>query len=103
MTHYPEPPPVSPVVDAEGRVTFHLWAPNASTVVAHNTTGGYGDWPGGNDVPLARDAEGLWSVTIGPLDPEYYKYVYLVDDVPALENEIVSHVSCSLQAVSGQA
>lgn len=85
MTEYPEPPPVSPVVDAEGHATFHLWAPNAGTVVVHNTTGGYGDWPGGNDVPLVRDAEGLWSVTIGPLAPEYYKYVYLVDDVPALD------------------
>jgi enterochelin esterase family protein len=73
------------VVDADRRVTFSLWAPDARKALVRNTTGGYGDWPEGDDVPLVRDAPGLWSVTIGPLEPEYYKYVYVVDGVPALD------------------
>jgi enterochelin esterase family protein len=62
-----------------------LRAPDASAVLVRNTTGGYGDWPDGNDVPMALDAEGVWSATIGPLAPEYYTYVYVLDGVHALD------------------
>jgi enterochelin esterase-like enzyme len=34
---------------------------------------------------MIRDAEGAWSATIGPLDPEYYTYVYVHDGVHALD------------------
>jgi len=85
MSQYAEPPPVSPIVLEDGTVTFRLYAPDARTVTVRNTTGGYADWPGGNEVPLAPDGQGLWSVTIGPLPSEYFKYVYVVDGVPALD------------------
>jgi len=85
MTVGGEPLPLSPEVHADRRVTLRLQAPAASAVLARNTTGGYGDWPDGNDVPLVRDAEGLWSATIGPLEPEYYTYVFVVDGVQTLD------------------
>jgi hypothetical protein len=64
----------SPLVLPDGRVTFRLVAPDASLVSVHNTTGGYTDWPNGNDVPLTKDAQGLWSVTIGSLKAEFFTY-----------------------------
>jgi enterochelin esterase-like enzyme len=85
MTQIPRPPEPSPEVQADRKVTFRLWAPDARAVTVRNTTGGYGDWPAGNDVPMVCDAEGLWSVTIGPLAPEYYTYVFVVDGVQALD------------------
>ncbi len=75
----------SPVVLPDGRVTFRLMAPDASSVSVHNTTGGYADWPHGNDVPLTRDSQGLWSATIGPLRAEFFTYVYVVDGGQALD------------------
>ncbi|MFO7698903.1 MAG: hypothetical protein R6X16_17355 [Anaerolineae bacterium] len=70
MTQVPEPP-VSPAVTDDGLVTFRLRAPDAVSVVVRNTSGGYADWPGGNEVAMARDESGLWSATIGSLSPEY--------------------------------
>jgi enterochelin esterase family protein len=84
MTQYPQLL-VSPAVTEVGLVTFRLSAPDAVSVVVRNTSGGYADWPGGNEVPMVRDEAGLWSATIGLLSPEYYTYVYVVDGVPALD------------------
>ncbi|NLT72610.1 MAG: esterase [Chloroflexi bacterium] len=77
--------PVSPEIHADGCVTFRLWAPDAPAVSVRNTTGGYADWPGGNEVPLPRDGDGLWQATIGPLPPEYYTYVFEIGGVPSLD------------------
>ena len=85
MTQVSLPPVPSPEVTADGLVTFRLRAPDASAVLVRNTTGGYGDWPEGNDVAMVRDSEGVWSVTVGPLAPEYYTYVYVLDGVHALD------------------
>ncbi|MFO7698902.1 MAG: alpha/beta hydrolase-fold protein [Anaerolineae bacterium] len=85
MTQVPLPPAPSPEVTADGRVTFRLRAPDAMAVTVRNTTGGYGDWPDGNDVAMVRDSEGVWSATVGPLAPEYYTYVYVLDGVHALD------------------
>ncbi|MGI6368842.1 MAG: alpha/beta hydrolase-fold protein [Anaerolineae bacterium] len=85
MTTVPPLPLSSPQVHADGRVTFRLWAPQARCVSVCNTTGGYADWPCGNEVPLQRSEAGEWSVTLGPLAPEYYTYVYLVEGVATLD------------------
>jgi enterochelin esterase-like enzyme len=67
-------------------VTLRLAAPNAVSVKAVNTSGGFlGDWPQGNSLDMVRDAQGVWSVTIGPLKAEYYTYVFNVDGVNALD------------------
>jgi len=60
---------VSPEVQSDRRVTFRLRAPNAESV-AVNLQGTH---------PMAKDSEGLWSATIGPLEPEIYEYDFVVD------------------------
>lgn len=62
----------SPVV-AGGKVTFRLRATDAKAVTVS------GDF--GPDVPLGRDAEGVWSATVGPLKPDEYVYYFIVDGV----------------------
>ena len=41
---------------------------------------------------MAKDDQGVWSVTIGPLKPEFYTYTFLVDGVQALDpgNSMIS-------------
>jgi len=43
------------------------------------------DQPGMWNVPMQKDAVGLWSVTIGPLEPEAYRYAFLVDGVRGID------------------
>ncbi len=74
------PPPVdnlvSPEVQADRRVTFRLRAPRASEV------GFFGDWMAtGTLERMTKDAEGVWSVTVGPLAPGIYLYTFSMDGV----------------------
>ena len=85
MIQWPQQQLGSPEVTAAGMVTFRLLAPNASAVSVRNTSGGYADWPQGNDVAMVRDAQGIWSATVGPLPAEYFTYVFAVDGVAALD------------------
>jgi enterochelin esterase-like enzyme len=67
-------PVVSPEVHADRRVTFRLKAPKASEVTLT------GDWLGSAPAPaLAKDAAGVWSVTLGPFEPSIYIYSFTVD------------------------
>ena len=77
--------PRSPEIRPDRTVAFWLLAPDATTVAVRNTSGGYQDWPGGNEVALTRDDQGIWSGAIGPLEPEYYSYAFVVDGVQALD------------------
>ena len=63
----------SPEVAADHRVTFRLRAPQAKAVSVS------GDF--GADVQMEKTAEGIWSATIGPLDPEMYVYYFTIDGV----------------------
>ena len=65
-------PIISPEVLADGRVTFRLLAPGAGSVAVQ----GLRHLP---VQPMAKDATGLWSVTVGPLPPEVYSYTFLID------------------------
>jgi enterochelin esterase-like enzyme len=68
----------SPVVGADRTITFNYQAPNATKV----TVGGELD---GKSHDLVKDANGLWSVTIGPMAPDIYTYTFNVDGVVALD------------------
>jgi enterochelin esterase family protein len=59
-------------------VVFRLRAPAASEVTL---TGEF--MRGGK--PLQKDAEGVWSVTVGPLEPEIYNYNFTVDGVRTID------------------
>lgn len=75
-----QPPPrdslVSPEVQSDRRVTFRIRAPKATRVTL------FGAWmPVGAEEPMTKDADGLWSVTAGPLQPNGYLYAFTVDGV----------------------
>lgn len=78
----PVPGPVrSPEILPDRRITFRLAAPHATEV---RLTGG--DIPGiGNGAPLARTSTGLWEVTVGPVKPGAYRYLYKVDEVSTID------------------
>ena len=71
--------PRSPEVHADGRVTFRLRAPNARVVQVVRE--------GARSQPIAlqMDAEGVWSVTTGPLEPDFYGYSFTVDGARVLD------------------
>jgi enterochelin esterase family protein len=63
----------SPDVAPDRRVTFRLRAPEAKAVTVS------GDF--GADAAMRKGDDGVWSGTIGPLDPEMYVYYFTVDGV----------------------
>jgi len=67
---------ISPEVQLDRKVTFRLRAPKATEV---NVV------LGGRQLPMTKDATGLWSLTTGPLEPEIYTYTFSVDGVRMLD------------------
>jgi hypothetical protein len=71
------PAVVSPEVSPNRSVTFRLRAPKAAEV---NITGEF--WKTTNVTEkMTRNAEGVWSITLGPLSPDIYGYSFVVDGV----------------------
>jgi len=74
------PPAVkSPEIHPDRTVTFRLRAPEAQKVTLN------GSWDNGTNLPMAKDEEGVWSTTIGPLAPQLWGYWFVVDGVKALD------------------
>ena len=71
---------VSPEIKADNTVIFRLRAPNATDVIVN------GDWPEGRGVKMAKDNEGVWSATVGPLTPELWGYTFSVNGVTVLDS-----------------
>src|SRR2546429_423296 len=67
-----------PEVTADRHVTFRLSAPKAAEVTL---TGEF--MTGAKN--LQKDDKGLWTVTIGPVDPEIYNYNFTVDGVRTID------------------
>jgi enterochelin esterase family protein len=88
----------SPEVLNDNRVTFRIYAPKASEVSVS------GDWvtqelgKGGN---LQKDDKGVWSITVGPLPPDFYSYGFTVDGVRVIDpkNAIVKQGITSLDSM----
>jgi enterochelin esterase family protein len=71
---------VSPEVDAAGRVTLRLRAPQAASVLLApgpllNAIGAKGA------LAFSKDEKGLWTLTAGPVKPNIYAYNLIVDGV----------------------
>lgn len=62
----------SPVVHSDGTVTFSVRAPNAQKVELS------GQFQRGNQ-PMTRDTNGVWSITVGPIEPNLYPYNFVID------------------------
>ena len=67
---------VSPEVHADRRVTFRVRATNAAEVTLS------GDWMAPETKQaMARDAQGVWSTTVRPLNPGLAIYTFTIDGV----------------------
>ena len=74
----PQAPIISPEVKPDRQVTFRLRAPKAAEVIVN------GQWAGGRG-NLAKDADGLWNLTVGPIDPGVYEYSFIVDGLSMID------------------
>ncbi len=96
----------SPEVHADGRVTFRLRAPQATDVKVA------GEWTragaaANTPQPMQKDANGVWSVTLGPIEPNIYIYVFQVDGMTIVDpvNPLVklrARTSASMVEIPGQ-
>ncbi len=66
------PTPSSPLVSDDRHVTFRMRAPDAKQILVS------GQW-GKDKTALTKDADGLWSATVGPVEPGVYEYSLSID------------------------
>lgn len=75
------PQVVSPEIATDRHVTFRILAPKAETV---RLTGS--DIPDlGQGAEMTKNAEDIWEVTLGPIDPGAYRYNFNVDGVDTID------------------
>jgi enterochelin esterase family protein len=68
----------SPEISADGRVTFRFRDPGAKQVSLV--------FDGAQQpLPMHSDDQGVWSVTTGPLEPDFYSYFFVADGVPLVD------------------
>jgi enterochelin esterase-like enzyme len=71
---------VSPEVTPDRKITFRIYAPNAQAIRL-----AAGDIPSvGQNTQLTKGENGVWEVTIGPIDPGAYRYNFNVDGVAVI-------------------
>jgi enterochelin esterase family protein len=64
-------------VAPDHRVTFRIYAPKAAEVSVSGDFGQRGK--------MEKDDQGVWSVTVGPLVPDFYSYTFNVDGVRTVD------------------
>lgn len=69
---------VSPELQNDGRVTFRFNAPNAAKVEV--SIEGLAQ-----PVAMQKDDKGIWTVTVGPYDPDIYGYSIVQDGQPLID------------------
>jgi enterochelin esterase family protein len=67
-----------PVVNADRTVTFCLTAPQATNVQL-NFQNMLGLAPAADAFPMTKTANGIWYITLAPLEPNFYGYGFIVD------------------------
>jgi enterochelin esterase family protein len=77
MSQEATPTLISPEVHADRRVTFRFRAPNAKDVALA--------LEGAPPLAMQKDEPGVWSVTTGPLEPDFYGYSIVVDSVSLID------------------
>jgi enterochelin esterase-like enzyme len=73
---------ISPELLSDNRVTFRIYAPDASKISLSGDWSSQGLGPGGQ---LERDNQGVWAITVGPLPPDFYGYSFNVDGVRIID------------------
>jgi enterochelin esterase-like enzyme len=69
---------ISPEVAADGRVTFRFQDPNAKDVKVSIEGRA-------KPIEMQKDAEGVWTLTTDPLEPDYYGYTFVADGVGLMD------------------
>lgn len=64
----------SPEVHADNKVTFKYYSRTAQKVSLS------GEFLTANQ-PMTKDTSGVWSITVGPVKPDIYPYVFVVDSI----------------------
>lgn len=80
-------------VAPDHKVTFRIYAPKAEEV---SVSGDFGQ--GGK---LTKDDKGVWSITVGPLTPDFYSYTFTVDGVRTVDpkNAMIKQGVSSLESM----
>lgn len=73
-----QPNTTSPEVHADNRVTFRYLAPDAKNV---KLSGQFATQP----FDMVKNGEGVWTVTVGPIEPDMYPYEFVVDGVRVMD------------------
>src|SRR5204862_5183772 len=66
------PPLVSAEVHPDRTISFRISAPKANEVTV---SGEFAQGP----QRMQKDDQGIWSITVGPVEPEIYNYTFTVD------------------------
>lgn len=69
---------VSPEILQDNSVTFRLSSQDAQSVTVN------GSW-GGEPAEMTKDENGVWSVTVGPLESSMYHYNFNIDGVSIID------------------
>jgi enterochelin esterase-like enzyme len=74
-------------------VTFRIYAPKADEVSVG------GDF--GRGGKMTKDEKGIWSLTVGPLTPDFYSYTFTVDSVRTVDpkNPMIKQGVSSLESM----
>src|ERR1700730_17371247 len=67
---------VSPETHADRTVTFRVRAPGAPDVRLSL----------GGDHAMVKGPDGIWSITLGPFDPEIYNYSFLIGGATVIDS-----------------
>ncbi len=77
----PQPAVISPEVTADRHITFRINAPQAQAVRMNAS-----DIPNlGLSAALSKGDNGVWSTTVGPVEPGAYRYSFTVDGVATID------------------
>lgn len=74
---------VSPEVSPDRHVTFRIYAPNAQSVAANSEIGQV--LPFLAPTKMTKAENGVWSLTVGPVEPGVYGYDFLVDGIETVD------------------
>jgi enterochelin esterase family protein len=72
---------VSPEIHEDLQVSFRIFAPDAHDV---SMRGGWMESWGASEA-LVKNDTGLWTLTLGPLEPEIYTYTFSVDGITLMD------------------
>ena len=70
--------PQTPAVHTDHSVTFYFYDPGATQVELSM------DGHAGRQ-PMTKDDRGIWTITVPPLQPDLYDYLFVADGVPRLD------------------